>query len=215
MVFEKISIVKGRKYKSLVRGYRDEFGKVRHKVIKYIGPVERVNNRRNPNAGRKPTLKVRELTTVEKDFVKQNLKNSKSFIKDRARIIASSNEGKTVKETCKELGFHRPKIEKIIKQFNQQGLNIFERKKNPGKPRRITEEERATILQFFNTDPMKLGLHFTNWSLNKLTDYVNKQEIKISSSQVRRIIKADNIKYKKKISWLYSNDPNFAKKNLL
>jgi len=215
MVFEKISIVKGRKYKSLVRGYRDEFGKVRHKVIKYIGPVERVNNRRNPNAGRKPTLKVRELTTVEKDFVKQNLKNSKSFIKDRARIIASSNEGKTVKETCKELGFHRPKIEKIIKQFNQQGLNIFERKKNPGKPRRITEEERATILQFFNTDPMKLGLHFTNWSLNKLTDYVNKQEIKISSSQVRRIIKADNIKYKKKIPWLYSNDPNFAKKNLL
>ena len=73
MVFEKTSIVKGRKYKSLVKGYRDKSGKVRHKVIKYLGAVEPVNKRRNPNAGRKPKLKVRELTTEEKDFVKQNL----------------------------------------------------------------------------------------------------------------------------------------------
>ena len=85
MVFEKISIVKGRKYKSLVKGYRDKSGKVRHKVIKYLGAIEPVNKRRNPNAGRKPKLKVRELTTEEKDFVRQNLKSSKSFIKDRAR----------------------------------------------------------------------------------------------------------------------------------
>jgi len=85
MVFEKISIVKGRKYKSLVKGYRDKNGKVRHKVIKYLGAIEPVNKRRNPNAGRKPKLKVRELTTEEKDFVRQNLKSSKSFIKDRAR----------------------------------------------------------------------------------------------------------------------------------
>ena len=39
MVFVKLSIVKGRKYKSLVKGYRDSNGKVRHKVIKYLGKV--------------------------------------------------------------------------------------------------------------------------------------------------------------------------------
>ncbi len=214
MVFEKISIVKGRKYKSLVRGYRDGFGKVRHKVIKYLGAVEPVNKRRNPNAGRKPKLKVRELSSEEKSFVKQNLKNSKSFIKDRARIIDLSADRKTVKQISQQLNFHRPKIEKIIKQFNNQGLKIFERKKNPGKPRRITKEQRALILQYLNTEPIKLGLHFTNWSLNKLKDYANTQEIKISSSQVRRIIKEDNISYKKKTPWLHSNDPDFAKKNL-
>lgn len=213
MVFEKISIVKGRKYKSLVRGYRDGFGKVRHKVIRYLGAVEPVNKRRNPNAGRKPKLKVREITIEEKDFVKQNLKNSKSFIKDRARIIDLSLEQKTVKQISQQLNFHRPKIEKIIKQFNTDGMKIFERKKNPGKPRRINKEQRALILQYLNTEPQKIGLHFTNWSLNKLTNYVNKQGIKISSSQVRRIIKADNIKYKKKTPWLHSNDPDFAKKN--
>jgi transposase len=212
MVYIEIKTIKGRKYKYERKSMR-KGNKIIH-TNKYLGPVTPVNNRRNPNAGRKPKLKVRELTTEEKSFVEQNLKSSKSFTKDRARILSLSNEGRTVKQITQTTGFHRPKLEKIIKQFNQDGLKIFERKKNPGKPRRITAEQRATILQYFNTNPMNLGLHFTNWSLNKLTDYTNKQEIKISPSQVRRIIKEDNIKYKKKTPWLYSNDPDFAKKNL-
>ena len=211
MVYVEIKIVKGREYKYERKSIR-KGNRVIH-TSKYLGAVNPVNNRRNPNAGRKPKLKVRGLAFEERDFVSQNLKNSKSFIKDRARIIDLSVEGKTIKQITQQLNFHRPKIEKIIKQFNQLGLRIFERKKNPGKPRRITEEQRATILQFVNTNPMKLGLHFTNWSLNKLADYANKHGIRISASQARRIIQTDNIKYKKKIPWLYSNDSDFAKKN--
>ena len=211
MVYVEIKIVKGREYKYERKSIR-KGSRVIH-TSKYLGAIHPINNRRNPNAGRKPKLKVRELSSEERDFVSQNLKNSKSFIKDRARIIDLSVEGKTIKQITQQLNFHRPKIEKIIKQFNQLGLKIFERKKNPGKPRRITEEQRAAILQFVNTNPMKLGLHFNNWSLNKIASHANKQGIQISPSQVRRIIKADNIKYKKKIPWLYSNDPDFAKKN--
>jgi transposase len=212
MAHKEIYTIKGRRYQYDVTNYRVG-KKIKHKK-KYIGPVEPVNNRRNPNAGRKPKLKVRELTKDEKDFVQQNLKNSKSFIKDRARIIRLSGEGITVKQIGKQLGFLRPKLEKIIKQFNKNGLKIFERKKSPGKPRRITKEERASILQYLNTPPEKLGLHFNNWSHKKLSDYAKKQGITISSVQVGRIIKQDEIKYKKKYPWLYSNDPNFSKKNL-
>ena len=207
-----IHTIKGRKYRYEVTNYRVG-KKVKHKW-KYLGAVNPANNRRNPNAGRKPKLKVRELTTEEKDFVKQNIKSNKSFIKDRARIIYLSINGKTVKEICKELTFHRPKIEKIIKQFNNKGLKIFERGKSTGKPRRITKEQRALILQWLNTNPEKLGLHFNNWSHNKLSDYAKNQGIEASPAQVGRIIKQDEIKYKKKIPHLYSNDPHFSKKNL-
>ena len=206
-----IYTIKGKKYKYEVTNYR--LGKnVKHKK-KYLGALEPVNKRRNPNAGRKPKLKVRELAIEEKDFVKQNLKSSKSFIKDRVRIINLSADGKTVKEICKQLGFHRPKIEKIIKQFNGEGLKIFERGRSTGKPRRITKEQRALILQWLNTHPEKLGLHFNNWGHNKLSAYAKQQGIQVSPSQVGRIIKQDEIKYKKKIAHLYSNDPEFSKKN--
>ena len=211
MAHTEVYTIKGRKYKYEVTNYRVG-KKVKHKK-KYLGPVEPLNNRRNPNAGRKPKLKIRELTTEEKDFVKQNLKSSKSFIKDRARIIQLSYEGKTVKQISQQLNFHRPKIEKIIKQFNAKGLNIFERGKSTGKPRRITKEQRALILQWLNTHPEKLGLHFNNWSNNRLSDYTKLQGVIVSPSQIGRIIKQDEIKYKKKRAHLYSNDPQFAKKN--
>ena len=211
MVYTEIKIIKGKKYKYERKSIRK--GKKVIHLSKYIGPIEPINKRKNPNAGRKPKLKVRELTTEEKDFVKQNLKSGKSFIKDRARIINLSANQKTVKEIRKELGFHRPKVEKIINQFNEKGLKIFERGKSTGKPRRITKEQRTFILQWLNTHPEKLGLHFNNWSLNKLSDYAKNQGINASPSQVGRVIKQDEIKYKKKRPHLYSDDPNFAKKN--
>lgn len=211
MSHTEIHTIKGRKYKYEVTNYRVG-KKVKHKW-RYLGAVEPANKRRNPNAGRKPKLKVRGLNEEEKEVIEQNTKNSKSFVKDRARIIQLSSEGKTVKEITKSLGFHRPKIEKIINQFNGKGLKIFERGKSPGKPRRITKEERALILQWLNTHPEKLGLHFNNWSHIKLAGYANNHGIKISPAQVGRVIKQDEIKYKKKQPWLYSNDLAFAKKN--
>jgi transposase len=211
MAYTEIKTIKGRKYRYERTSYR--VGKVVKHKSKYLGAVEPVNKRINPNAGRKPKLKIRDLTKEETKFIETNLKNSKSFIKDRARILRLSSEGNTVKKICEKLGFHRPKVEKILKQFNEKGLKIFQRGKSPGKPRRITKKERALILQYLNTKPENLGLHFNNWSHKKLSDYTKKQGINASPSQVGRIIKQDEIKYKKKISWLYSNDPDFAKKN--
>jgi len=211
MSYMEIKTIKGRKYRYQRTSYR--VGKVVKHRSKYIGPLEPVNKRRNPNAGRKPKLRTRELKEEERKFVEKNLKNSKSFIKDRARILRLSSEENTVKHICQKLGFHRPKVEQIIKQFNEKGLKIFQRGKSPGKPRRITKEERALILQYLNTKPEKLGLHFNNWSHIKLSDYARNHGIEVSPSQIGRIIKQDEIKYKKKISWLYSNDPDFAKKN--
>lgn len=212
MVFEKISIVKGRKYKSLVRGYRDENGIVRHKVIKYLGAVEPVQKRRkNFNVGKKPTLKVRELSQEEKVFVSKSIRHSGSFVKDRAKIIELSSQGNSVKQICEKLKFDKKKVGKIINNFNKFGLKIFERKKSTGRPRRITKEQRATILQWLNTHPKKLGLHFNNWSQNKLSQFAKQNNIKISPSQIGRIIKQDEMKYKTKRSKMYSSDKNFLK----
>jgi len=210
MSYIEIKTIKGKKYRYERTSYRTGDG-VKH-TSKYIGPVEPVNQRKNPHAGRKPRLKIRELTQEEQQYIEQHLKSSKSYIKDRARILYLSQEGNTVRDIGKKLGFYRSKVETILKQFNANGLQIFKRKKSPGKPRRITQEQRALILQYVNTDPWKLGIHYTNWSHQKLSNYAKQQGIIVSPSQVGRIIKQDEIHYKKKIPWLYSNDPLFAKK---
>lgn len=212
MVFEKISIVKGRKYKSLVRGYRDEKGIVRHEVIKYLGAVEPVRKRKKSfNVGKKPTLKVRELSQEEKVFVAKSVRHSESFVKDRVRIIELSSQGNFVRQICEKLKFDKKKVLHIVNTFNKDGLKVFERKKGAGRPRRITKEQRAKIIEWLNTHPQKLNLHFNNWSRNKLSQFAKQNKISVSASQIGRIIKQDEIKYKTKRSKMYSNDKNFLK----
>lgn len=212
MVFEKINTVKGRKYKSLVRGYRDENGKVRHEVIKYLGPVDPVRNRKkHPNAGRKPALKVKELNQEEKVFVAKSIKHSASFVKDRAKIVELSSENNSVKQICQKLKFDKKKVGQIINAFNKDGLKAFDRRKSTGRPRRITKEQRAKLIQWLNTHPEKLELHFNNWSQNKLSQFAKQNDLQVSPSQIGRIIKSDEIKYKTKRSKMYSNDKNFLK----
>jgi transposase len=215
MTFEKICIVNGRQYKSLVKGYRDSEGKVRHQFIKYLGAVEPKNKKRkNPNAGRKPALKAREFNSEEKQVIARALKNSMSFVKDRAKIIKLSNEGNFVKEICEKLKFDKKKVGKIINKFNKEGIKVFDRKKGTGRPRRINNNERARVIESLNTNPKKLGLHFNNWSRNRISDYLKNNGINISPSYVGEIIKTDEIRYKKKRSKMYSNDKNFLRSTL-
>ena len=207
MVYTEIKVIKGKKYKYERRSYR--VGNVVKHTSKYIGAMEPVKKKKS-NAGRKPLLKVKELSKEEICFVKKSLRHSGSYVKDRAKIIQLSSEGNTIKQIRQKLKFHRPKVEKIIKQFNEDGLKIFKRKKNPGRNRIINKEERTLIISYLNTHPEKLGMHYNNWSHKKISAYAKKQGIKISPSQVGRIIKNDEIKYKKKIGKMYSNDPFFS-----
>ena len=210
MTHIEIHKINGRKYRYEVTNYR-EGSKVKHKW-KYLGALEPVQKRKkNFNVGKKPTLKVRQLNQEEKVFVARSIKHSESFVKDRAKIIELSSQDNSVRKICENLKFDKKKVGEIINAFNKNGLKSFERKKSTGKPRRITKEQRAMILQWLNTHPEKLELHFNNWSRNKLSQFAKQNNITISPSQIGRIIKQDEIKYKAKRSKMYSNDKNFLR----
>ena len=210
MTHIEIHKINGRKYKYEVTNYR-EGDKVKHKW-KYLGAVEPVQKRKKKfNAGRKPTLRVKELSQGEIVFVEKSIRHSESFIKDRAKIIGLSSQGNSVRQICEKLKFDKKKVGEIINSFNKLGLKIFERKKNTGRPRRITKEQRAKIIEWLNTHPQKLNLHFNNWSHKKLSQFAKQNKINVSPSQIGRIIKQDEIKYKTKRGKMYSNDKNFLK----
>ncbi len=131
--------------------------------------------------------------------------------KDRARIIQLSSQGNSVKQICEKLKTDKKKVGQVINAFNIDGLKAFERKKSTGRPRTITKEQRAKIIEWLNTHPKELNLHFNNWSRNKLSEFAKKNGVQISSSQISRIIKKEEIKYKTKRSKMYSNDKNFLR----
>ena len=54
-----------------------------------------------------------------------------------------------------------------------------------------------------------LPLH---WTLDRLQEELNRDGVPIRRSQIRRLLKAEHIKWQKPRTWLESDDPDFAEK---
>ena len=212
MSYIEIKQIKGRKYRYKRTSYRVN-GKVKH-TSKYIAPVEPVKKRKK-GQGRKPSIYIRLLTNNELKTLRKAKKSGDSFTKDRASILLHSVEGKTVKEICKCTSHARNTVVFAIKDFNKRGVDALQRKKAKGAKPKFTKEQKAKILQIVNTDPKKLNLHFTTWSLPKLRAYLVKSNVveSICIESIRNILRSFNVRIKKSKRWQYSNDPEFDKKN--
>lgn len=215
MTYERIKTIKGRKYRYLVKGERVN-GKVKQKVVKYLGAVEPVKERRRKRgAGRKPSIFARELTQEEKTMLEKKSRSSSAFERDRALILLYSSEHMDVKQICEKVSREVRTVRGVIRRFNETGLKVFECKKTKGAEPKFTEEQRARVLQAALTEPKKLDLHFTTWSLPKLRAYLLKSGIvgSISIETVRKILRSNGIGLKRSRRKQYSNDPEFSKKN--
>lgn len=214
MSYIRVKLIGGKGYKYLVVGKRIE-GKVLQKVVKYLGavnPIYKVGCKRKPNASKY----VRPLTNIEEKSLKKAVKSTDTFIRDRAKIILLSSKRFFSKQISEKIGCDVRKVRNAIGGFNLRGLSALVRGKAKGAKPKFTKELRARILEVASTDPLKLGLHFTTWSLPKLRHYlIDKGMInRICVESVRTILRRENTKWRKSRRWQYSNDPEFAKKNL-
>lgn len=206
--------IKGREYRYQVTNYR-EGNKVKHRK-KYLGPVVPINKiQRRKSTGRKPSIFVRKVSDEERIELEKAQRSNDAFARDRANIIISSSEGKGVSEICGVLGREKRSVLEAVKKFNAGGLASLKKSGTGGRKTKITVQQRADIVQAVNTDPRKLGKTFSAWSLSKLKQHVVEIRIieKISIETLRQILIKGNRKYKKSRKWLFSNDPNFSKKN--
>lgn len=206
--------IKGHDYRYQVKNYR--IGKkVRHKRI-YLGPVNPINKmQRKRSTGRKPSVYVRLTTTEERQILEKATKSTNAFTKERAKIILSSANGIRVSEISKKMERDKKSVLRAIKEFNKNGVTCLQRGKTTGRKAKFTNEQKAKIIETVNTDPRKFCKNFTTWSLPKLKQHIIETKIVdyISIESLRQILKCGNKKYKKSRKWLYSNDPDFAKKN--
>jgi transposase len=86
----------------------------------------------------------------------------------RAKIILLRSEGYTVAEIRRQTNHHDNNIRKWIHRFNDYGIDgIVSRKHNHTAPK-ITDDIEKEIVRIASTNPRKLGLKFSTWSLRVL-----------------------------------------------
>jgi len=126
---------------------------------------------------------------------------------DRAIIILHSDEGKSLEQITKLIGKSRPVVNKWRQRFRKYRLEGLKDAPRSGKPKIITPEQKALVIEKACTKPEG---GYTNWSQGRIA-----KEIGISQSKVFQILKQADLKPHKIEYWCgKSRDPEFEQKML-
>jgi transposase len=170
---------------------------------------------------------TRTLPTAEEHKVRK-LAKSRHAPADwimRARMIARSWDGLRTRAIASELGCHPQTVRERIHRFNEEGLDGLGDRPGSGRKPRISETERSLIISLVGTDPPGRLLRGAggeleaideereaHWTLDALTTAARERGIVVGRSQVRRILKAEGVRWRNARSWAESEDPQFVPK---
>ncbi|WP_327121036.1 helix-turn-helix domain-containing protein [Nocardia sp. NBC_01730] len=143
----------------------------------------------------------------------------------RARMITASWDGKSTVQIAGELGCHPQTVRERLHRFNTHGLDGLGDRRGAGRRPRLTEAERSRIVALVaTTPPGRLTRHRDGelraekdaagscWTLDALTEALRGEGIVVGRSQVRRILVAEGVRWRRPRSWTASKDPYFVPK---
>jgi transposase len=167
------------------------------------------------DVSRPASVFVRELTGEEAVKLRRVSRQSKVFaLRQRAQIVLASDARSTASEIARVLQTDENQVRRVIREFNEMGMDCLRPPSGGGCPRRIDYETRERIRAVALARPQDLGEPFTRWSLTTLRRYLVREEIvdRVSREHLRRILKSFHITAQRTRTWKKSNDPHFEQK---
>jgi transposase len=144
---------------------------------------------------------------------------------ERARIVTLSWDGLGVPAIAGQLGCHPKKVRRWLHRFNAAGIDGLGDRPGAGRKRRITEAQRSAIIALARSEPPGRLLRDgtgelsaeredgpAQWTLDTLSQAARDAGIAVGRSQVRRILRAEKVRWRRTRSWATSTDPEFAPK---
>jgi transposase len=143
----------------------------------------------------------------------------------RARMVVGSWAGHRTTQIAAGLGCHPQTVRERLARFNAEGLDGLGDRPGGGRKRRLTEDERSRLIALVATDPPGKLVRPPHgelvaadegepaqWSLDALAAAAHQAGIRVERSQVRRILLAEGVRWRRPRSWTTSADPDFAPK---
>ena len=144
---------------------------------------------------------------------------------ERARIVALSWDGLDVAAIAAGVGCHENKVRRWLHRFNADGIGGLGDRPGAGRRRRITEAQRSAIIALARSEPPgRLARDAdgelpaededgpAQWTLDTLAQAARDAGIAVGRSQVRRILLAEKVRWRRTRSRATSTDPEFAPK---
>jgi len=161
-------------------------------------------------------VKVRRLTDEEGRKLQRLVrrgegKGTASVVRyRRALVVLASASHNTVPVIARLVQTSEDRVREVIHNFNKMGMACLDPKWAGGRPRRITSEDEAFIVETAKARPEKLGQPFTHWSIRKLVPYLAAnpvRQVQIGRERLREILAKHCVTFQKTKTWKESNDP--------
>jgi transposase len=163
-------------------------------------------------------LRLREVTEEERAKLARLVRATTAPVRlvERARIIVLALEGLTAPQVAARVGVGEATARQWFKRFNAAGLAGLEDAPRSGRPPTyVADEQSRVIAKARGLPPKPDGGEVPptcHWTLDRLQEELNKDGVPIRRSQIRRLLKAEHIKWQRPRTWLESDDPDFAEK---
>ena len=166
------------------------------------------------------TLHVRSLTDDEWTKIERltHAQTAPVRLARRARIIALAATGLSVPKIAHQIQQSEACVRRWIERFNGAGLDGLDDAPRSGRPRTYPEDAYSRVIAKARELPPKPRggegevPPTCHWTLDRLQAELTKDGLPIKRSQIRRLLKAEHIKWQKPRTWLESTDPDFAEK---
>ena len=157
---------------------------------------------------------VRDLLPAEGNRLKRLSRKAASEAKrERALIVWASATRMPVSQIATLVGTDESHVRKVVHAFNERGFASLDPEQRGGRPRRITDEQRARIVAVAGARPDTLGVPATRWSLKRLARYLGEQRIvAISPAHLGRLLAAAGLSFQRTRTWKASPDPDYEAK---
>lgn len=163
-------------------------------------------------------LHVRALTEEERTKIERLTRAQTAPVRlaRRAQIIQLAADHLTVPVIAARLNLSAKAVRQWVTRFNQAGVDGLEDALRSGRAPTYGEDKRSRVIAKARGLPPKPTEGETpptcHWTLDRLQEELTKDGLPIKRSQIRRILKAEHIKWQKPRTWLESDDPEFAEK---
>jgi transposase len=120
-------------------------------------------------------MKKLQITRSSPDYnelVELYKKEKNSRLKERYQALYLMDELKNCTKVAKLIKTSRTTIQTLVKTFNKGGLKAIVPNSPPGRPSRLTEDQKQLLKADVSAHPRELGYDFSNWEGKSVSEHI-------------------------------------------
>ena len=154
--------------------------------------------------GRRANECLRPLTKPEEQELQRTVKATSERVDTvrRAKALLAVAAGRTLSAAGQEAGLSREGVSKVIKRFNQRGLDVLDIAMGRGRKPTYTSEQQARILAEVQRTPDRKEDQTATWSLMTLRQALRKTALPdIAAETIRQVLLEAGYSYQQTRTW--------------